>query len=72
MQEFNNLRDVLDAHCGSLKDLTVLALANDPFRVDTDSGHRDGVLNSMQRPSSTRTFAEADSAISGWARAVGR
>ena len=42
MQEFNNLRDVLDAHGGSLKDLTVLAPANDPFRVDTDAGHRDG------------------------------
>ncbi len=42
MQEFNNLRDVLDSHGGNLKDLTVLAAANDPFRVDTDSGHRDG------------------------------
>lgn len=42
VQEFNNLRDVLDAHGGNLKELTVLAPANDPFRVDTDSGHRDG------------------------------
>ncbi len=42
MQQFNNLRDVLDDHGGSLKDLTVLAPANDPFRVDTESGHRDG------------------------------
>ena len=42
MQQFNNLRDVLDAQGGSLKDLTVLAPANDPFRVDTESGHRDG------------------------------
>jgi hypothetical protein len=26
----------------ALKDLTVLAVQNDPFRVDTDAGHRDG------------------------------
>lgn len=42
MQEFNSLRSVLEAHGGNLKDLTVLAAANDPYRVDTDSGHRDG------------------------------
>ena len=34
MQEFHNLRDVLDAHGGQLKHLTVLAPANDAFRVD--------------------------------------
>ena len=43
MQEFHNLRDVLDAHRGQVKHLTVLAPANDPFRVDTPAGHRDGV-----------------------------
>jgi hypothetical protein len=42
MQEFINLRDVLDSCGGQLKDLTVLAPQNDPFRVDTDAGHRDG------------------------------
>src|SRR4029453_17527649 len=26
----------------SMKDLTVLAVQNDPFRIDTDAGHRDG------------------------------
>ena len=40
------LRQVLDqtiaTEGGSLKDLTVLAPQNDPFRVDTDARHRDG------------------------------
>ncbi|MGZ4563079.1 MAG: hypothetical protein ACXVX6_05780, partial [Mycobacterium sp.] len=36
------LRAVLDTYGGSLKDLTVLAPANDPYRVDTPAGHRDG------------------------------
>jgi hypothetical protein len=31
MQEFNNLRDIFDAHGGNLKDLTVLAAAEDPL-----------------------------------------
>ncbi len=26
----------------SLKDVTVLSVQNDPFRVDTPAGHRDG------------------------------
>lgn len=42
MQEFTSLRGILDAYGGQLKDLTVLAPQNDPFRVDTDSSHRDG------------------------------
>jgi hypothetical protein len=42
MEQFNNLRAVLDAYGGNLKDLTVLAPQNDPFRVDTPAGHRDG------------------------------
>lgn len=40
------LRQALDAaiavHGGSMKDLTVLASKNDPFRVDTPANHRDG------------------------------
>jgi hypothetical protein len=40
------LRQVLDetiaTEGGSMKDLTVLAVQNDPFRIDTDAGHRDG------------------------------
>jgi hypothetical protein len=35
------LRAVLEAE-GGLKDLTVLAPQNDPFRRDTSAGHRDG------------------------------
>jgi hypothetical protein len=32
------------AECGgAVGKLTVLAPANDPFRVDTDAGHRDGL-----------------------------
>ena len=42
-----SLRAALDAACAeercSLKALTVLAVANDPFRVDTPAGHRDGL-----------------------------
>lgn len=41
----NNLRDVLmdakDSNGGSMGDYTVLSSQNDPFRVDTASGHRD-------------------------------
>jgi hypothetical protein len=40
-----SLRAVLDEYLGwgdSLKDLTVLAVPNDPFRCDTPAGHRDG------------------------------
>lgn len=36
------LRATLESSGGSLKSLTVLAPQNDPFRVDTDAGHRDG------------------------------
>ncbi|HSS23987.1 MAG TPA: hypothetical protein VLL82_06205 [Mycobacterium sp.] len=40
--EPSRLRAALEAGGGSLKSLTVLAPQNDPFRVDTDAGHRDG------------------------------
>jgi hypothetical protein len=40
--QFKNLRDVFAAYAGNLKDLTVLAHANDPFRVDNERGHREG------------------------------
>ena len=46
------LRAVLDTYGGSLKDLTVLATANDPYRVDTDAGHRDGEWLATPSPSS--------------------
>ena len=36
------LDDAIDESGGSLKDLTVLATQNDPFRVDTPARHRDG------------------------------
>lgn len=36
------LRLRLKSAGGSMKDLTVLAAQNDPFRVDTPAGHRDG------------------------------
>lgn len=36
------LRDTLEKAGGSLASLTVLATQNDPFRVDTPAGHRDG------------------------------
>ena len=36
------LRDALEATIHSLKDVTVLAAQNDPFRLDTPAGHRDG------------------------------
>ena len=36
------LDTVVDESGGSLKDLTVLATQNDPFRVDTPARHRDG------------------------------
>jgi hypothetical protein len=36
------LRDTLENAGGSLTSLTVLAPQNDPFRVDTPAGHRDG------------------------------
>ena len=40
--EPSRLRAALEAGGGSLKSLTVLAPQNDPFRVDTAAGHRDG------------------------------
>jgi hypothetical protein len=44
--EIGPLRRLLDETCqldgSSLKDLTVLAVQNDPFRIDTAAGHRDG------------------------------
>jgi hypothetical protein len=36
------LEDAMAADGLSMKDLTVLATQNDPFRVDTPAGHRDG------------------------------
>ncbi len=36
------LRATLDMNGNSMKSLTVLAPQNDPFRVDTPAGHRDG------------------------------
>lgn len=38
----NTLRGVIDANGGNLKDCTVLAPCNDPYRNDTPAGHRDG------------------------------
>lgn len=38
----SSLREELERHGLPLKDLTVLADQNDPFRVDTPVGHRDG------------------------------
>lgn len=45
------LRAALHAEGGSISSLTVLAPQNDPFRVDTDSGHRDGswLANSLDQ-----------------------
>ncbi|MEJ7780984.1 MAG: hypothetical protein WKF99_00330 [Solirubrobacteraceae bacterium] len=47
-----SLRDVLAEACEledcSLRDLTVLATQNDPFRVDTPAGHRDGEWLAVQ------------------------
>jgi hypothetical protein len=40
--ELFGLRAALESSDGSLQDLTVLAVQNDPFRVDTPAGHRDG------------------------------
>jgi hypothetical protein len=40
--EPSRLRTALESARGSLKSLIVLAPQNDPFRVDTDAGHRDG------------------------------
>jgi hypothetical protein len=47
----NGLRGALEAAGGSLKSLTVLAPQNDPFRVDTEAGHRDGawLANTLDR-----------------------
>jgi hypothetical protein len=46
MSDISPLRQTLDdaiaEHGCSMKDLTVLAPGNDPFRIDTPSGHRDG------------------------------
>ena len=36
------LRATLESSGGSMKSVTVLATQNDPFRVDTPAGHRDG------------------------------
>lgn len=36
------LEDTAVEQCCSMKDLTVLAVQNDPFRIDTPAGHRDG------------------------------
>jgi hypothetical protein len=49
--EPNSLRAALESAGGSLKSLTVLAPQNDPFRVDTDAGHRDGawLANTLAR-----------------------
>ena len=40
-------RAIAEEGC-KLKDLTVLATQNDPYRVDTPSGHRDGQWLAMQ------------------------
>lgn len=49
--EPSRLRAALEAAGGSLKSLTVLAPQNDPFRVDTPAGHRDGawLANTLDR-----------------------
>ena len=49
--EPSRLRAALESGGGSLKSLTVLAPQNDPFRVDTDAGHRDGawLANTLDR-----------------------
>ena len=49
--ELSGLRAALESAGGSLKSLTVLAPQNDPFRVDTDAGHRDGgwLANTLDR-----------------------
>lgn len=36
------LDETIEKEGGSLKNLTVLAPQNDPFRIETDAGHRDG------------------------------
>jgi hypothetical protein len=41
------LEDTAAEHRLSMKDLTVLAPQNDPFRVDTPAGHRDGAWLAM-------------------------
>jgi hypothetical protein len=45
------LRSALDAAGGSLKSLTVLSPQNDPYRVDTDIGNRNGewLANTLDR-----------------------
>jgi hypothetical protein len=49
--EPSRLRAALEMAGGSLKDLTVLAPQNDPFRVDTPARHRDGawLANTLDR-----------------------
>jgi hypothetical protein len=49
--ERHKLRAALESAGGSLTSLTVLAPQNDPFRVDTDAGHRDGewLANTLDR-----------------------
>ena len=54
------LRRVLEAACGpgiALRDLTVLAVQNDPYRVDTPAGHRDGQWFAEQLARLNRTTA---------------
>ncbi len=41
------LADAAAEHGVPLKDLTVLAVQNDPFRIDTPAGHRDGAWLAM-------------------------
>ena len=52
MSEISPLRRKLDettAETGlSMKALTVMAHQNDPFRIDGEAGHRDGVWLAMQ------------------------
>jgi hypothetical protein len=45
------LRATLESAGGSMKSVTVLATQNDPFRVDTPAGHRDGawLANTLDR-----------------------
>src|SRR5262245_49714235 len=48
---YGPLRSALEMAGGSLKSLTVLSPQNDPFRQDTDAGHRDGswLANTLDR-----------------------
>ena len=61
----NGLRAALEAAGGSLKSLTVLAPQNDPFRVDTDAGHRDGawLANTLGALENSRAAASSRAAL---------